>query len=331
MKRTARRSVAWLFAGLVVAMVSGDRARAVEDPPGLGPHPALPAPFATPSAIRYCKAVDWPKEKTPVAPPGFTVTLYADGLDYPRWIYVLPNGDVLVAPARTKPKPDAGSADDQKAHQKKLGSEQSKSVGEAANRITLLRDANHDGVPETRTTFLDGLNQPMGMLLLGDTSVNERDELVPDYITSVTEGGFYGWPWSYYGQHQDPRHEGEHLDLVKKALVPDYAVGNHTASLGLLFHRGGGFPAPFADGAFVGQHGSWNRSTLNGYEVLYVPFAHGRPSGQARDFLTGFIADRDKREVYGRPVGLAALPDGSLLVADDAGNRVWRVAAAKQR
>ena len=161
------------------------------------------------------------------------------------------------------------------------------------------------------------------------TAVNERDglgdDLVPDFITSVRSGGFYGWPYSYFGKHEDPRQKGKRPDLVAKALVPDVPVGAHTASLGLVFYRGQAFPARFRGGAFIGQHGSWNRSTFSGYRVAFIPFANGRPSGPIEDFLTGFIASAERKEAFGRPVGLTVLRDGALLVADDAGGRVWRV------
>jgi len=161
------------------------------------------------------------------------------------------------------------------------------------------------------------------------TAVNERDglgdDLVPDYITSVRDGAFYGWPYSYFGQHEDPRQKGKRPDLVAKAVVPDVPVGAHTASLGLTFYRGQSFPERFRGGAFIGQHGSWNRSTFIGYRVAFVPFTSGRPSGPVEDFLTGFIASEERKQVFGRPVGVATLRDGTLLVADDAGGRVWRV------
>jgi glucose/arabinose dehydrogenase len=165
------------------------------------------------------------------------------------------------------------------------------------------------------------------------TAVNERDELgddlVPDYITSVKKGGFYGWPYAYFGRNEDPRMAGQKPDLVAKTIVPDVAVGAHTASLGLAFYTGSAFPAPYNSGAFIGQHGSWNRSSLSGYKVAFVPFSKGRPSGGLRDFLSGFIADADKGEVYGRPVGVAVAADGALLVADDVSSTIWRVAAQK--
>jgi glucose/arabinose dehydrogenase len=165
-------------------------------------------------------------------------------------------------------------------------------------------------------------------------SVNERDELgdelVPDYLTSVKENGFYGWPFSYYGQHEDPRIKDQRPDLVAKAIVPDVPLGSHTASLGLLFYEKNSFPEKYRNGAFITQHGSWNRSILSGYKVIFVPFKNGKPSGPPEDFLTGFIDDLSKSEVYGRPVGIALLPDGSMLIADDVSNIIWRISAAKQ-
>ena len=405
------------------------------DPPA---PPKLPPPNATPSAVKFPRVIGWPAGKTPTAPPGFTVTLYADGLDSPRWLYVLPNGDLLVAEARTLPKPEAPP-------EVKKGFEQSKTVtGTSANRITLLRDADKDGKPEVREVFAEKLNQPFGMCsrrrntlrrqhrlggavpvqgwadeswrakgtpvlylpiggynnhwtrnLLANkdgsklyvsvgsasnvgekgmkeevlranilecnldgtglrvfasglrnpvgmdwepttgalwTAVNERDELgdelVPDYMTSVKDGGFYGWPYSYFGKNEDPRRKGERPDLVAKALVPDLALGSHTASLGLTFYRGEAFPEKYRGGAFVGQRGSWNRSKFAGYRVAFVPFKDGKPAGDPEDFLTGFIANDD--EVYGRPVCVATAPDGAILVTDDVTNRIWRVAPEKK-
>jgi glucose/arabinose dehydrogenase len=398
--------------------------------------PPLPEPYETPSALNFSTVVGWPEGRKPSAPDGFEVTAYATGLDYPRWFHVLPNGDVLVSEARTQLKPthNANSPAVQ-------GDMRSRALGQSANRITLLRDADGDGVPEIRETFLTGLNQPFGMALLGDTlyvantdgvftfpyaegqtrieaqgrkildlpaggynnhwtrnirvgsdgrklyvtvgsasnvaeygieeevrraaileinpdgsgerlfasglrnpvgldwepetgamwtAVNERDELgdelVPDYITSVRDGGFYGWPYAYFGTIEDPRLAGQRPDLVEKSIVPDLAVGSHTASLGLMFYRGTNFPERYRGGTFIGQHGSWNRADLSGYKVLFVPFAGGQPSGPAEDFLSGFVAERSKSEVYGRPCGITELPDGSILVADDAANTVWRVA-----
>ncbi|SHI72716.1 Glucose/arabinose dehydrogenase, beta-propeller fold [Hymenobacter daecheongensis DSM 21074] len=401
---------------------------------------ALPAPYATESATKRSVVIDWPAGKMPVAPAGFTVREYAGGFNSPRWLYVLPNGDVLVAESNTVPKSAklkvAAALDLDKSRSLKSTS---------ANRITLLRDTDKDGRPDVRTTFLSGLKQPLGMVLIGNnfyvantdavlrfayapdatslsgpgqkildlpeggynnhwtrnllasadgskiyvsvgsasnvmehgaeneirranileinpdgsgekiyasglrnpvgmawapgtttlwTAVNERDELgddlVPDYLTSVRPGGFYGWPYSYFGQHEDPRRKGEKPELVRKALVPEVALGPHTASLGLAFYSQTAFPAKYRGGAFIGQHGSWNRSQFTGYKVVFVPFRDGRPSGPPEDFLTGFRVDEASNKVYGRPVGVFAAPDGSLLVADDAGNKVWRVSAAAQ-
>jgi glucose/arabinose dehydrogenase len=395
---------------------------------------SLPEPYATKSARNFSKVLGWPENKRPVAPDGFIVTKFAGDLENPRWTYVLPDGDVLVAESGTVFK-----------GVKKLGAKIIGQTGESANRITLLRDADKDGVPELRTTFLDGLNQPFGMLVLNNkfyvantdglyvydyksgatkitgqgskivslpaggynnhwtrnliankagtkiyitvgsgsnnaehdmdnevrranileinpdgsgervyasglrnpvgvdwapgtqtlwTVVNERDnlgdDLVPDYLTSVKEGGFYGWPYAYFGQHPDPRMKDDpHPELVQKTITPDLALGSHTASLGLAFYDKTAFPEKYHNGAFIGQHGSWNRSDLVGYKVVFVPFKNGRPSGKPEDFLTGFIADASRSEVYGRPVGVTVMPDGALLVADDSGNTIWRVAAGK--
>ena len=395
----------------------------------------LPAPYTTKSARNFSKVIGWPDGKTPIAPEGFIVTRFADGLDNPRWIYVAGNGDIFVAESNTILKGI-----------KKLGAKISRKIktqhyGESAGRITLFRDANKDGVFEKRFVFSEGLNQPLGMLILADhfyiantdaliqfpykqgdtglikeskvivslpaggynnhwtrniitnkagnkiyisvgsgsnagengmeneirrgnilevnpdgsgekiyasglrnpvgmdwapgtetlwTAVNERDglgdDLVPDYITSVKEDGFYGWPYSYFGKNEDPRMKDEQKpELVNKAIVPDVPLGSHTASLGLAFYTKQTFPSKYQNGAFVGQHGSWNRSNLSGYKVVFVPFASGKPSGKPEDFLTGFIADASKSEVYGRPVCVAFLDDGSMLVTDDVSNIIWRV------
>ena len=208
-------------------------------------------------------------------------------------------------------------------------------MDEEIRRANIL-EINPDGSGEK--VFASGLRNPNGMDWAPETgalwtAVNERDglgdDLVPDYITSVRDSGFYGWPYSYYGQNEDPRRAGERPDLVARAIVPDYALGSHTASLGLVFYDGGSFPERYRGGAFIGQRGSWNRSEFSGYRVVFVPFDGGQPSGAPEDFLTGFIADPERGEAYGRPVGLALLPDGSLLVADDAGNTVWRVEAVE--
>ena len=377
---------------------------------GPGAEVELVAPFATPSVRNRSQVAGWPAGRKPAPPSGFEVSLYADGLDQPRWTYVLPNGDVLAALS-------------------------------LAGKIILLRDANKDGQPERRSEFLTGQNRPFGMLLLGDylylgntdavlrfryqtgqttltgagekildvpggghwtrnlianaagtriyvsvgsgsnvdengadakdppraalleinpdgsgmrvfasglrnpvgmswepvskmlwTAVNERDALgdglVPDYITSVQEGAFYGWPYSYFGQHEDPRKKGQRPDLVAKAIPPDYAVGAHTASLGLTFYTATQFPEKYRGGAFIGQHGSWNRANFVGYKVAFLPFRDGKPVGPLEDFLTGFLVSAE--QVNGRPVGVTVLPDGSLLVADDEGDKLWRVSYSGQ-
>lgn len=404
-------------------------AEAMESPAA----PDLPPPSK--SSNHFSNVVGWKDGQTPKAPDGFVVTEYARDLENPRQAYVLPNGDVLVVESQTERKGVA-----KKVAAAVTGRAKSENNGKSANRITLLRDANKDGKPEIRETFLEGLNQPYGMLLVGNTfyvantdglmtfpyqsgqtklttpgksilplpaggynnhwtrnlianadgskiyisvgsgsnvgengmehevrranileinpdgtgerifasglrnpvgmdwapgtntlwtAVNERDELgddlVPDYITSVKDGAFYGWPYSYYGQNEDPRRKGEKPDLVQKAVVPDVPVGSHTASLGLAFYDQKAFPEKYRNGAFVGQRGSWNRSAFSGYKVVFVPFQNGKPSGKPEDFLTGFVID--DKDVHGRPVGVTVLPDGSLLVADDAGNRLWRVSA----
>ncbi|MDB5263541.1 MAG: repeat containing protein [Adhaeribacter sp.] len=397
---------------------------------------SLAAPFATEPSAKISKVIGWPTGKTPTAPAGFTVTRFASKLRNPRWIYVAPNGDVLISEANSSPRLK------EKIEAQLNGKAKSQNMGESADRITLFRDADKDGKSEVQTTFLEDLNQPLGMLVLNNyfyvantdglwrykyepgqtkitgkgekimelpaggynnhwtrniiakpdgskiyisvgsgsnvgengmehevrranilevnpdgsgeriyasglrnpvgmdwlpgtntlwTAVNERDNLgdnlVPDYITSVKEGAFYGWPYAYIGSHEDPRMKGQRPDLVKKTVVPDVQLGSHTASLGLTFYDQKAFPAKYQNGAFIGQHGSWNRSELVGYKVVFVPFRNGRPSGKPEDFLTGFIPDLERGEVYGRPVGLAVLPDGTLLVADDASNTIWQVKA----
>ncbi len=199
-----------------------------------------------------------------------------------------------------------------------------------------ILEINPDGTGEI--IYAAGLRNPVGMDWNPAnnelwTAVNERDELgddlVPDYITSVKKGGFYGWPYSYFGSIPDPRMKGERKDLVEKAIIPDVPVGAHTASLGLAFYDKDAFPAKYKNGAFVGQHGSWNRAKISGYKVVFVPFQNGKPSGKPEDFLTGFISDAEKSEVYGRPVAVTVMNDGSLLVNDDSGNTIWKVAAKK--
>ncbi|MET3877125.1 sorbosone dehydrogenase family protein [Chitinophaga sp. OAE865] len=394
----------------------------------------LPPPHATKSYANYSQVRGWQPGETPVAPAGFHVSLYADGFQNPRWMYALPNGDVLVAESNSN-YPffiKIGAAI--------IGASKSKSMKNSADRITLLRDADHDGIPELRTVFLSGLDQPFGMLLTGNyfyvantkallrypyktgdtvitaspekitdlpagkinqhwtrniiankdqskiyiaigsgtdhaekgigneqsraaiveinpdgsgrriyasglrnpvgmdwapgtstlwVAVNERDklgnDLVPDYLTHVKEGGFYGWPWTYYGQHKDTRVEDPAPPEVNNTIVPDVQLGAHTASLGLAFYTGDKFPEKYRNGAFIAQHGSWNRKPISGYKVLFVPFTNGKPSGKPEDFLTGFIKDSTTADVKGRPVGLLVLKNGALLVTDDKTNRIWKV------
>lgn len=408
----------------------------------MGPHPRLlpPHPTVIPT-VHIAPAKGWPSGATPTAASGMTVGAYAAGLDHPRWLYVLPNGDVLVAETNAPPKPEDSKGIRgwfMKKIMQRIGA-----AGPSANRISLLRDANGDGIAETRSGFLQGLNSPFGMALIGDTlyvantdallrfpyktgqmqidaagikvadlpagpinhhwtknvlasrdgkrlyvtvgsnsniaekgienevnraaileidpatgsvsvfasglrnpnglawqpdsgqlwtTVNERDELgsdlVPDYMTSVQAGGFYGWPYSYYGQHVDTRVQPPRPDLVAKAIVPDYALGAHTACLGLAFYESQLFPERYKGGAFIGQHGSWNRKPLAGYKVIFVPFKNGQPSGMPEDILTGFV--NAAGEAHGRPVGVAIDHKGALLVADDVGNVIWRVTPAAQ-
>jgi hypothetical protein len=390
--------------------------------------------------VNVVNAVGWQEGQQPVAALGAAVNSFASGLDHPRWLHVLPNGDVLVAETNAPPRPDQGKGIKGfffKRYQKKAGG-----AVPSANRITLLRDADGDGSAEVRTAFLTGLNSPFGMALVGDTlfiantdavvkvpyatgateiratpqkvadlpggtlnhhwtkgliasrdgaklyaavgsnsnvaengmdqeegraaiweidiatgasrifatglrnpvgmawepttntlwtSVNERDELgndlVPDYITSVRDGGFYGWPYSYFGQHVDERVKPARPDLVARAIKPDYALGSHTASLGLAHSTTNSLPSTMQTGMFVGQHGSWNREPRSGYKVIFVPFSGGRPNGMPIDVLTGFI--RDNGDAMGRPVGVALDQRGALLVADDVGNAIWRVTGAR--
>ena len=408
---------------------------------GTGPRPQLPEPNKTLlPTVNIAPAIGWPQGKKPTSAPGTQVGAFAEGLDHPRWLYVLPNGDVLVAESNApeKGKPAKGLRD---WVSRKVMSRAGAGVP-SANRISLLRDSDKDGVAETRTDFLTHLNSPFGITLVGDTlyvadtdrlisfpyregqtsisaqpvlvtdlpggelnhhwtknviasrdgsklyvtvgsnsnvgengmdqeegraaiwevdrasgqkrifasglrnpngmdwepvtgklwtAVNERDEigsdLVPDYVTSVQDGGFYGWPYSYYGQHVDQRVEPQKPELVAKALVPDYAVGPHTASLGLVFADGKTLFAPFNEGLFIGQHGSWNRKPLSGYKVVFIPFRNGQPDGAPVDVLTGFL-DADENAM-GRPVGVVNDGRGGLLVADDAGNKVWRVTSGR--
>ncbi|MEO5809601.1 MAG: sorbosone dehydrogenase family protein [Sphingomicrobium sp.] len=430
-----------LFAlALVAALGACGKAsdRPVSEAIGPGSQVPLPQPNKTLlPTVNVAKAEGWAAGQTPIAAPGLKVAAFAEGLSHPRWLYQLPNGDVLVAESDSPGTDKTGGTIKgkiQKMLMQKAGSGQA-----SANRISLLRDANGDGVAETRTTLIDGLYSPFGMafangelyvananslvafpfrpgetkisakprlvtalpsgynhhwtkslvaspngkfLFVGVgsnsnagenglamekgraaiwmidartgayrifasglrnpvgiawnpwsgqlwTSVNERDELgndlVPDYMTSVKDGGFYGWPFSYFGQHVDARPPANPA-MVAKAIIPDYALGPHTASLGLTFSQGETLGPNFAQGAFIGQHGSWNRKPASGYRVIFVPFSGAQPSGKPIDVLTGFRVGDVAR---GRPVGVMIAKDGSLLVADDVGGKVWRVASAK--
>jgi glucose/arabinose dehydrogenase len=393
----------------------------------------------TKSYGNYSKVIGWKDDETPIAPLGFTVTKYADGFKNPRWMYVTPNGDVLVAQSNS----NYSFLKQIGATLKGVGG--SNNLKHSANIITLLRDSNKDGITDLRETFLtEGLNQPFGMLVIGNwfyvantnailrypykagqtkitgkgekiidlpagkhnrhwsrniiangdnskiyiavgsgsniaengianeflranilevnpdgsdlrvfsaglrnpvgmgwatgtnklwTVVNERDglgdNLVPDYLTSVKENGFYGWPYAYFGQHEDVRVKEMKPELVKKTLIPDYPLGAHTASLGLAFYTGTSFPEKYRNGAFIAQHGSWNRKIISGYRVIFVPFKDGKPSGKSEDFLTGFIVDPEKDIVRGRPVGVIVIPNGDLLITDDKTNTIWRVSTTK--
>ena len=430
---------------LVIALAGGlvacGETSSLQVSDGTGPSPKLPEPNKTLiPTVNIAPAVGWADGAKPTAAAGTQVAVFAEGLDHPRWLYVLPNGDVLVAETNAPPKPDDGKGIKGWVMKTVMG--RAGAGVPSPNRITLLRDKDHDGIAETRTVFLENLNSPFGMTLVGNdlyvadtdrllrfhyadgdtaiksqpikvvdlpggtlnhhwtknviaskdgnklyvtvgsnsnvaengmdkeegraaiwevdratgnhrifasglrnpngmawepnsgalwTAVNERDEigsdLVPDYITSVKDGAFYGWPFSYYGQHVDVRVEPQNPDLVAKAIAPDYAVGPHTASLGLTFAQGNTLPAQFKEGAFIGQHGSWNRKPHSGYKVIFVPFSAGKPTGQPIDVLTGFLNEDEK--AMGRPVGVVIDQQGSLLVADDVGNKVWRVSAVK--
>ncbi|MFC3815374.1 PQQ-dependent sugar dehydrogenase [Lysobacter sp. GCM10012299] len=411
-----------------------------------GPDPVIakPAPSAIPT-VNIAPAEGWPANTTPTAANGLSVTAFASGLDHPRWLYVLPNGDVLVAESNAPP----GRSGIGGIKGKVMGAVKKRAGGAvpSPNRITLLRDSDGDGVAETRSVFASDLSSPFGMALVGDTLyiantdslvrahyvagetglaatpekvadlpgkaadkfnhhwtksllptsdgsrfyigvgsnsniaengmeveanrasvleldaasgnqrvyasglrnpvglaweprsgklwavVNERDELgndlVPDYLTRVDSGAFYGWPYSYYGQHVDTRVEPQRPDLVARARRPDYALGSHVAPLGLAFASNDALGSDFAQGAFIGLHGSWNRKPLNGYKVVFVPFRDGMPSGPIRDVLGGFLDDDGNAR--GRPVGVATDRSGALLVADDVGNVVWRVIRASPR
>jgi glucose/arabinose dehydrogenase len=426
----------WLTVVAIAMTACGDMAR-LPIAASFGAHPQLPHPNPTLiPTVNIAPAKGWPAAGHPLAATGMSVTAFAGGLHHPRWLYVLPNGDVLVAETNAPPRPKDGEGF--KGWIMKQLMDKAGAGVPSANRITLLRDTDGDGMAETRAVFLEGLYSPFGMALVGKdfyvansdavmrfpyrqgeirirqpgtkvldlpagpinhhwtknllphrdgsrlyvtvgsnsniaengmskevgraaiwevdpkrgsyrifasglrnpnglawepesgilwTVVNERDEigsdLVPDYLTSVPAGSFFGWPYSYFGQHIDERVQSQRPDLVATARVPDYALGPHTASLGLAFTRGGGWPAPFDNGAFIGQHGSWNRKPASGYRVIFIPFKDGKPLGKPIDVLTGFLsADGD---AFGRPVGIAFDRHGSLLVADDVGNVIWRV------
>ncbi|MBC7682655.1 MAG: sorbosone dehydrogenase family protein [Ferruginibacter sp.] len=424
---------------MAVALLAacGDVARhTVSD--GTGPKPALPPPVESLiTTVNIAPAKPWPPGTAPTAAPGTQVAAFASGLDHPRWLYVLPNGDVLVAESNAPPKPEDGKGI--KGWVMGLVMKWAGATGTSADRITLLRSSKGNGVVDVRTVLLEGLHSPFGMALVGQdlyvantdavvrfpytpgatritapgtqvvalpagpinhhwtknlvaspdgqqlyvtvgsnsnvgergmpaeaeraaiwqvdvrtgayrifasglrnpngmafapggalwTVVNERDEigsdLVPDYMTSVRDGGFYGWPYSYYGQHVDVRVKPPQPEMVAKALVPDYALGPHTASLGLASAEGTSLPEGFAKGMFIGQHGSWNRKPHSGYKVVFVPFQGPQPDGVPVDVLTGFLSPDGK--AYGRPVGVALDKQGALLVADDVGNVVWRITA----
>jgi glucose/arabinose dehydrogenase len=424
-----------LILGLLVAGCA-ERAT-LPDTAGIGPKPAFPRPKPTPiPTVNIAPAVGWQDGRSPTAADGLTVRAFATDLDHPRWLYVLPNGDVLVAETNAPPRPEDSKGI--RAWFMKRAMKRAGAGVPSANRITLLRDADGDGAAELRTPFLEGLNSPFGMALVGHdfyvantdaivsfpyqdgatriavpgrrlaelpagarnhhwtknviasadgsrlyvtvgsnsnvaehgmdeeerraaileidratgatrvfatglrnpnglawqpatgalwTVVNERDEigsdLVPDYLALVRDGGFYGWPYSYFGRHVDERVQPQRPELVARALVPEYALGSHAASLGLLFYDGSLLPARYHGGAIIGQHGSWNREPKIGYKVVFVPFSAGEPAGPLEDVLSGFL-DEDGN-AQGRPVGVAVDRGGALLVADDVGNAVWRV------
>jgi len=435
------RGAASLIVVLALALAACGEKATLPISAGTGPQPTLPPPQQTLiPTVNIAPAKGWPAGAMPQAAPGTRVAAFARNLDHPRWLYVLPNGDVLVAETNAPPKPD--DANGIKGWLMGLVMKRAGAGVPSANRITLLRDTNGDGVADLRSVLLEGLNSPFGMALVGNdlyvansdavlrfpyaaggtritapgvkvvelpagpinrhwtrnliaspdgtrfyvtvgsnsnvaergmeveaeraaiwevdiksgahrifafglrnpnglawepysgalwTVVNERDELgsdlVPDYMTSVRDGGFYGWPYSYYGQHVDERVTPQRPELVARAIVPDYALGPHTAPLGLASSDGATLPAPLVSGMFIGQHGSWNRRPHSGYKVIFVPFESGKPSGVPVDVLTGFLSEEGN--AYGRPVGVVLDKQGALLVADDVGNVVWRVTALR--
>jgi glucose/arabinose dehydrogenase len=441
--RSVRVSVLALLCASALCLAGCD------DPGGdpkaqIGSHPNLPEPtqYLMPP-MHIAKIVGWKQGETPTVPQGLKIQALATGLEHPRSLYVLPNGDVLVVESKAPGTEPVTRPKSIIMHWVESWATTGGASNQESNRITLLRDSNGDGVPELKSVFLDHLNSPFGVALVGndlyvantdaivrypynegDTKisaagttltplpggpidhhwtkslvasadgsllyvgvgsnsnitengieaeknradilqvdratgrwrifasglrnpngltfepqtgalwavVNERDELgpdlVPDYMTSVKDGAFYGWPYSYYGQHVDPRVMPQRPDLVAKAVAPDYALSSHVAPLGLAFYTGSNLPEAYRGGAFVGEHGSWNRPNLNGYKVVFVPFKNGQPDGMAQDFVTGFL--NGDEQARGRPVGLAIDKSGALLIADDVGDTVWRVTSSGQ-
>jgi len=407
--------LAWILPLFISALFAAEPANPQVVESGPAGQLILPPPFATRSVAQPSRVVYWPKGKTPAAPAGFEVSLFADEMENPRNLHVLPNGDVLVVESirqnggsrvillrdtKKTGRPDlrtvflrrlnmafgltrigsrifVGNTDGIVVFPYRAGDTQIRrrpepvlslpsgghytrnviadpagkklyiAVGSATNvdeqrvdekdpRRAAILETNPDG--SGMRVFASGMRNPVGLDWEPKTKtlwtvVNERDglgdQLVPDYLTGVRQGAFYGWPFAYFGQHEDPRKKGQRPDLVAKAIKPDFALGSHVAPLGLAFYDGKSFPARYHGGAFIGMHGSWNRSALVGYKVAFVPFQNGKPSGAIEDFLTGFVVSSTSSDVHGRPVGVAIWTDGSLLVADDAAGRVWRVSVKR--
>ena len=438
--------LAFIIAGVSCAYIGeSSQKETLSEAEKVGPSPTLPAPQdKLIPTVKVAKAIGWPKGVTPIAADGLKVNAYASGFDHPRWVYTLPNGDVLVAESNAPQKgreynPNLSIKDKVKDYVAGIFKKKAGAGVSSPNKIILLRDTNGDGIADQRTVFLDNLHSPFGMVLVGNdlyvanadaivkfpytsgetsikaqgteltslrsksnrnhhwtkslvvsddgaylyvgvgsnsnimengvddevnraaiwkinlttgeytifasglrnpvglawnpetkalwTVVNERDELgndlVPDYLTSVKEGAFYGWPYSYYGQHVDKRAQPQRSDMVAKAISPDYALGSHVASLGLTFYTDSLLPKKYSNGAFIGEHGSWNRNPVVGYKVVFVKFVDGKPVGLPQDILTGFLSTEG--DAYGRPVGVTTDKQGALLVADDVGNKIWRV------